>query len=91
MRLLICAAVIAGSVTPALAASCSDRIAFVHRVIDKDIEVGFVDKKVYDEMNADLAAAAQACSAGNEAKAQALITSTQRRHGYPVHGQIDAK
>ena len=85
MRLLICAALLAVTATPALAASCSDRIAFVHRVIDKDVKTGFVDRKVHDDMNKDLATATQACNAGDDAKAQALISSTQRKHGYPAH------
>lgn len=89
MRLLICAAMLAITTAPALAASCTDRIAFVHRVIDKDVKIGFVDHKVHDEMSRDLDQAAQACSSGNDAKAQTLISSTQRRHGYPVRGQID--
>ncbi|CAM5764868.1 hypothetical protein LMIY3S_01292 [Labrys miyagiensis] len=86
MRLLICAALLVAScaAAPALAASCSDRIAFVHRVIDKDVKIGFVDKKVHDDMGRDLDAAAKACSAGDDAKAEQLISSTQRRHGYPV-------
>ncbi|QEN87136.1 hypothetical protein FZC33_12710 [Labrys sp. KNU-23] len=89
MRLLICAAVFAAltfSVQPstALAASCSERITFVQHVIDGDVKTGFVDKKVHDVMSRDLAEAGQACKAGDVAKAQSLISSTQRRHGYPV-------
>lgn len=86
MRFLISIALIAISGSPALAASCSGRIAFVQRVIDADLKTGFVGKKVHDAMSSDLAQAAQACQAGNDAKAQALISSTQRRHGYPVRG-----
>lgn len=84
MRLLICLALLAFSSSSALAASCGDRIAFVQRVIDGDVKTGFADKKVHDAMSRDLAEASQACRSGNDAKAQALISSTQRRHGYPV-------
>jgi hypothetical protein len=87
MRLVICAALLAVSTAPAIAASCTDRIAFVHRVIDHDVRIGFVDKKVHDAMGKELDEAAKYCSAGNDAKAQALISSTQARHGYPVRGQ----
>ena len=87
MRFLICAVLVAVSTGPALAASCSARIAFVHRVIDKDVKIGFVDKKVHDAMSADLDQAAKACDAGDDAKAEKLISSTQARHGYPVRGQ----
>jgi hypothetical protein len=86
MRLLLCAAFLAAFSSPALAASCTQRIAFVHRIIEKDVKTGFVDKKVYDDMNSDLAAASQACDSGNDAKAQALISATQRKHGYPARG-----
>ena len=84
MRFLICLALLAISSSSALAASCSERIAFVQRVIDGDAKTGFADKKVHDAMSKDLADAGQACRAGDDAKAQALISSTQRRHGYPV-------
>jgi hypothetical protein len=87
MRLLICAVLLAACSTSALAASCTQRIAFVHRIIDKDVKTGFVDKKVHDDMSRDLDAASQACNAGDDAKAEELISSTQRRHGYPVRGQ----
>lgn len=89
MRLLICAAVFS-ALTPsflpsaALAASCSERITFVQRIVDRDAKTGFVDKKVRDVMSRDLAEAGQACKAGDDAKAQSLISLTQRRHGYPV-------
>ncbi len=86
MSFLICAVLLAATTAPAFAASCSSRIAFVHRISDKDVKTGFVDRKVYDAMNNDLAAAAQACSAGEDAKAEALISATQRKHGYPVSG-----
>jgi hypothetical protein len=84
MRLLICAALLAASCAPALAASCTSRIAYVQRIIDKDVKTGFVDKKVHDDMGRDLAAATQACNAGNDAKAEQIISATQGRHGYPV-------
>lgn len=87
MRLLISAVLLAASVLPAAAAPCAQRIAFVHRVIDKDVKTGFVDKKVHDAMSADLDEASKACDAGDDAKAQKLISSTQARHGYPVRGQ----
>ncbi|WP_448951778.1 hypothetical protein [Labrys neptuniae] len=86
MRLLILAALLAACSTPALAGSCSERIAYVQHIIDKDVKTGFVDKKVHDAMSKDLADAGVACQAGDNAKAQALISSTQRRHGYPVRG-----
>jgi hypothetical protein len=87
MRFLFCAVLVAAAATPAAAAPCSTRIAFVHRVIDKDVKIGFVDKKVHDAMTADLDQATKACDAGDEATAQKLISSTQARHGYPVRGQ----
>ena len=87
MRLLLCAAMLAASAVPAAATPCSQRIAFVHRIIDKDVQIGFVDKKVHDAMSSDLDQASKACDAGDDAKAQKLISSTQSRHGYPVRGQ----
>jgi len=89
MRFLIGAALLAATVVPAAAVPCAQRIAFVHRVIDKDVTTGFVDKKIHDAMSADLDKASKACAAGDDAKAQKLISSTQSRHGYPVRGQSE--
>jgi hypothetical protein len=70
--------------TPALAQTCNERVGFVRGVIDKDLKVGFIGKDVYQAMTKDLDNAAAICRAGQDARAQLLISSTQSRHGYPV-------
>ena len=85
MRLVLSLALVLATAAPVLAESCRERIAYVRRVIDHDLSIGFIGKDVYAKMTADLDSAMKACQEGMEAKAQLLISSTQSRHGYPVH------
>ena len=84
MRLILSLVLIFAAAVPAIAESCRERIVFVRRVIDRDLNTGFIGKDVHAKMMADLDAAMTACQAGMDAKAQLLISSTQSRHGYPV-------
>ncbi len=84
MRLFLIASAIFLAAAPVQAAGCQDRIAFVQSVIDNDRKVNFIGKEVYEVMNADLESARKACSAGDAGKANAIISGTQSRHGYPV-------
>jgi hypothetical protein len=84
MSLFPAALLIALHAVQAQAAACSERLSFVRSVIDKDLKTGFIGKDVHAAMSRDLATAAQACRAGQDGRAQLLISSTQSRHGYPV-------
>jgi hypothetical protein len=84
MRLILVALLLVASDLPAAAASCAERAAFVRSVIDRDLKTGFIGKDVYSAMSRDIEAASSVCRAGQEARAQLLISSTQSRHGYPV-------
>ena len=88
MRLLVplLAVLVSTVLAPSLAsaATCGERLAFVRKIIDHDIKIGFIGKDVYAAMSKDLDSANAACQSGQDAKAQLLISSTQSRHGYPV-------
>jgi hypothetical protein len=84
MRFLLAALLIAFQLPQAQAAACSERLSFVRGVIDKDLRTGFIGKDVHALMSRELEMAAQACRAGQDGRAQLLISSTQSRHGYPV-------
>jgi hypothetical protein len=84
MRVLLAALLIAIHVPNARAAACSERLSFVRGIIDKDLRTGFIGKDVHAAMSHDLETASQACRAGQDGRAQLLISSTQSRHRYPV-------
>jgi len=64
---------------------CSGEIARYRAVQDNDLAMGHVAKSVYAQIKREIAAAEQACSAGQEAKATAMIHASQAKHGYPTH------
>ena len=80
--------------TPALAQSpsllltagdgCSGVIARYRAVQDNDLSMGHVAKSVYAQIKREIEAAEQVCSAGQDAKATAMIRASQARHGYPT-------
>eukprot|EP01036_Dinobryon_divergens_P049696 gene49696-66570_t len=69
--------------TPVMAETCAERIAFVRKVIDYDLKVNFIGKGVYEQMSSDMAAAEKACQAGDNGRANQIISATQSKHGYP--------
>ena len=83
-RLFFILALVVASTAPGYAQGCAERIAFVQKVIDSDRKINFIGKDVYAQMDADLKAASVACAAGDSGKANAIITASQSRHGYPV-------
>lgn len=84
MRLVL-ALITAIAAPPAFAnPSCAERIVFVQGVIDGDLPTGFIGKDVHDAMTKALAEAKAACDAGDVTKANAIVSATQERHGYPV-------
>jgi hypothetical protein len=84
MRLLLPALLTALHVTQAQAAACTERLSLVRGIIDKDLRTGFIGKDVHAKLSRELETASQACRAGQDGRAQLLISSTQSRHGYPV-------
>jgi hypothetical protein len=64
---------------------CAGEIARYRAVQENDLAMGHVAKSVYGQIKREIAAAEQACSAGQDAKATAMIHASQVRHGYPTH------
>ena len=62
---------------------CSGDVARWHAIQQNDLNTGHVNQKVYDEIQREIAAAANACKAGRDAEASAMVTASKRRHGYP--------
>jgi hypothetical protein len=62
---------------------CSGAVARYRGVIENDLAMGHVNQGVYGQIQGEISDAAAACSAGQDAKALALVRASKSRHGYP--------
>ena len=84
--LLAAIAVLVGALAtqPALAqTNCASAVAGFRSILEQDIQMGRVDKSVYDKATAELGNADAACRAGRDAAAVEAVRATKRRYGYP--------
>ncbi len=63
---------------------CRAAIARYRAVQDNDLSMGHVAQSVYNQIQREIRAADSACAAGRDAQAKAMITASERRHGYPT-------
>jgi hypothetical protein len=63
---------------------CAGEIARYRAVQDNDLAMGHVAKSIYSQIKREIDVAEKACSAGQDAKATALIHASEARHGYPT-------
>jgi hypothetical protein len=63
---------------------CGGDIARYRAVQDDDLAMGQIAQGVYNQIHAEIAQAAQACSAGRDAEARGMILASRKRHGYPT-------
>ena len=64
-------------------AGCSGDIARWQAVQANDYASGNVNLRVYNQIQNEIARAAEVCSAGRDAEARKLVASSKARHGYP--------
>jgi PBP1b-binding outer membrane lipoprotein LpoB len=77
------------SVTPSnfvmpAGSGCAGEIARYRAIQDNDLAMGHVAKSVYNQIKGEIAGAEQACAAGKDAEARAMIIASRKRHGYPT-------
>lgn len=63
-------------------AACTKDLNHYQTVLDADVHTGNVNRSVYDQIETDLGRAADACAAGHDGEARAIIRSTKVQHGY---------
>ncbi|MGH6834291.1 MAG: hypothetical protein ACREC9_01825 [Methylocella sp.] len=63
-------------------AACTNELNHYQTVLAADVGTGNVNRSVYDQIESDLGRAADACAAGHDGEARAIIHSTKLRHGY---------
>jgi hypothetical protein len=64
------------------AAACTDKLNSYQKVLTADVTTGNLNEKVYNEIEADLSRAANACAAGKDGEALGIIHATKEKHGY---------
>jgi hypothetical protein len=69
---------------PAGEAGCAAEIARYRAVQTNDFATGNVNKDVHAQIEADIAEAERACTAGDQLRAQYLLRESKQRHGYPA-------
>jgi hypothetical protein len=63
---------------------CAGDITRFRAIQDNDLAMGHVEKGVYTQIQGELAEADQACTAGDNLRAEGLLRATKARHGYPT-------
>jgi hypothetical protein len=63
-------------------AACTNDLNHYQTVLDADVRTGNVNRSVYDQIETDLGRAADACAAGHDGEARAIVRSTKLQHGY---------
>jgi hypothetical protein len=63
-------------------AACTKELTQYQTVLDADVSTGNLNRSVYDEIEAGLAQAANACANGKDGEAHAIIRTTKIKHGY---------
>lgn len=62
---------------------CAGDVARWKAVQDNDYASGNIGLPVYHQIQAEIARADQACRAGHDGEARALVHASKARHGYP--------
>ena len=65
------------------ARGCSGEVARWQAIQENDYHSGNIGLPVYHRIQNEIAQAAEACQAGRDAQATAMIHASKARHGYP--------
>ena len=65
------------------AEGCQGDVARFRAIMTNDYSTGNVNLKVYRQITDEIDQAAQACAAGDSARASAMIHATRMKFGYP--------
>jgi hypothetical protein len=62
---------------------CAGVIARYRAIMENDLAMGHVNQGVYNQIQSEIGAAENTCSAGQDARATTLVRASKARHGYP--------
>jgi hypothetical protein len=63
-------------------AGCTTDLVRFQTILKSDVEKGYINGPVYDEMAPELRTAADACAEGRDAQSRKLLVATKKRYGY---------
>jgi hypothetical protein len=63
-------------------AACTKELNHYQALLDTDVGTGNLNRSVYNEIEIDMSRAANACAAGKDAEARAIMHATKIKHGY---------
>jgi len=63
-------------------AACATDLVRFQTLLKSDVEKGYINRPVYDEVEPELKTAAEACAAGRDAEARKLVQASRKRYGY---------
>jgi hypothetical protein len=63
-------------------ATCTGDLVRFQTILKSDVEKGYINRPVYDEVAPELRTAAEACAAGRDAEARKLVQASKKRYGY---------
>jgi hypothetical protein len=63
-------------------AACSGDLERFQAILKSDVDKGYINRPVYDEVEPELKTAAEACAAGRDAEARRLVQASKKRYGY---------
>lgn len=63
-------------------AACTGDLERFQTILKSDVDKGYINRPVYDEVEPELKTAAEACAGGRDAEARKLVQASKKRYGY---------
>jgi hypothetical protein len=62
--------------------ACTEDLERFQTILKSDVEKGYINRPVYEQVVPELRTAAEACAAGRDAEARKLVQASKKRYGY---------
>jgi hypothetical protein len=63
-------------------AVCTGDLVRFQAILKSDVDKGYINRPVYDEVQPELREAAETCAAGRDAEARRRVQAAKKRYGY---------
>lgn len=62
--------------------ACTGELERFQAILKSDVDKGYINRPVYEQVQPELRTAADACAAGRDAEARKLVQASKKRYGY---------
>jgi hypothetical protein len=62
--------------------ACTGELEHFQAILKSDVDKGYINRPVYEQVQPELRTAADACAAGRDAEARKLVQASKKRYGY---------